>query len=118
MQLVKMEIPFSPSWSIPHTLQHHVLVWEELSLNTKGQGSHPLHLSGQHVHLLPKKVSGHWCDPGQWQGRALWKQRCSRHCTQAQALKAALPVPAVASGDPSQPAWSRSAGIRGGNLCG
>lgn len=59
-QLVKMKIPVSPFWSIPHTLQHHVRVWEEPSVNTKGQGGHSLKLSCQHIDLLPKKVSGHW----------------------------------------------------------
>lgn len=71
MQLVEMDTPVFLSWSIPHALQHYVHVWEELSVNTKGQGGHSLRPSCQHIDLLPKKASGHWCDPGQWQGRAL-----------------------------------------------
>lgn len=44
----------------PHTLQHHVHVCLELSVNTTGQGGHSLKLSCQHMDLLPRKVGGHW----------------------------------------------------------
>lgn len=82
VQLVKMSVFLS--WSIPSTLQHHVCVWEEPPVTTKGQGRGVTPSSSCASTLIcsPKRPAATGCDPGQWQGRDLEKQRCSTRSTQ------------------------------------